>query len=102
MAVEDLLFPLATGTDAAATLGAPCPRRTLTNSVSAPGTSAPAQDPTARRRARDRPFDWKLEQLKKHGFDAMMFHDDDAVPDIDGKSRAADSQGSEGVEEAAR
>ncbi len=31
-------------------------------------------------------FDWKLEQLKKLGFDAMMFHDDDAVPDIDGKS----------------
>jgi xylose isomerase len=31
-------------------------------------------------------FDWKLGQLKKHGFDAMMFHDDDAVPDIDSKS----------------
>ncbi|MBI3415936.1 MAG: TIM barrel protein [Verrucomicrobia bacterium] len=31
-------------------------------------------------------FDWKLEQLKKLGFDAMMFHDDDAVPDIDTKS----------------
>jgi len=31
-------------------------------------------------------FDWKLAQLKKHGFDAMMFHDDDAVPDIDQKS----------------
>ncbi len=31
-------------------------------------------------------FDWKLAQLKKHGFDAMMFHDDDAVPDIDAKS----------------
>src|SRR3954471_6069491 len=36
------------------------------------------------RPARD--FDWKLGQLKKHGFDAMMFHDDDAVPDIDNKS----------------
>ncbi|MFM1769784.1 MAG: hypothetical protein RJA22_2313 [Verrucomicrobiota bacterium] len=33
-------------------------------------------------------FDWKLDQLKRHGFDAMMFHDDDAVPDIDGKSDA--------------
>src|SRR2546426_11273708 len=33
-------------------------------------------------------FDWKLAQLKKHGFDAMMFHDDDAVPDIDSKSTA--------------
>src|SRR5207245_2122138 len=31
-------------------------------------------------------FDWKIEQLKDLGFDAMMFHDDDAVPDIDGKS----------------
>jgi xylose isomerase len=33
-------------------------------------------------------FDWKLDQLKALGFDAMMFHDDDAVPDIDGKSDA--------------
>ena len=31
-------------------------------------------------------FDWKLAQLKRLGFDAMMFHDDDAVPDIDNKS----------------
>ena len=31
-------------------------------------------------------FDWKLAQLKQLGFDAMMFHDDDAVPDIDNKS----------------
>ena len=30
-------------------------------------------------------FDWKLDQLKKLGFDAMMFHDDDAVPNIDDK-----------------
>jgi len=33
-------------------------------------------------------FDWKLAQLKKLGFDAMMFHDDDAVPDMDDKSEA--------------
>jgi xylose isomerase len=33
-------------------------------------------------------FDWKLDQLKRLGYDAMMFHDDDAVPDIDGKSDA--------------
>ena len=32
------------------------------------------------------PIDWKLAQLKKLGFEAMMFHDDDAVPDIDSKS----------------
>ena len=38
----------------------------------------PARPPAA--------FDWKLAQLKKLGFDAMMFHDDDAVPDIDKKS----------------
>ena len=35
------------------------------------------------------PFDWKLSQLKALGFDAMMFHDDDAVPDIDSKSETA-------------
>ena len=34
-------------------------------------------------------FDWKLDQLKALGFEAMMFHDDDAVPDIDGKSASA-------------
>jgi xylose isomerase len=33
-------------------------------------------------------FDWKLAQLKRLGFNAMMFHDDDAVPDIDSKSDA--------------
>ncbi len=32
--------------------------------------------------------DWKLKQIKAIGFDAMMFHDDDAVPDIDNKSAA--------------
>jgi xylose isomerase len=33
-------------------------------------------------------FDWKLARLKKLGFDAMMFHDDDAVPDINNKSES--------------
>ena len=33
-------------------------------------------------------FDWKLDALKRLGFDAMMFHDDDAIPDIDAKSEA--------------
>jgi xylose isomerase len=33
-------------------------------------------------------FDWKLDALKKLGFDAMMFHDDDAVPNIESKSGA--------------
>src|ERR1035438_8774703 len=31
-------------------------------------------------------FDWKLKQLKKLGFDAMMFHDDDSVPDHIGRT----------------
>ncbi len=39
--------------------------------------------PTTRRAAA---FEWKLDALKRMGFDAMMFHDDDAVPDIDSKS----------------
>jgi len=29
---------------------------------------------------------WKIEQFKAAGFDAVMFHDDDVVPDIDAKS----------------
>src|ERR1700720_44761 len=33
-------------------------------------------------------FGWKLGKLKKLGFDAMMFHDDDAVPDVDTKTPA--------------
>src|SRR6266446_10801560 len=33
-------------------------------------------------------FEWKLAQLKKLGFDAVMFHDDDAVPDLDVKSES--------------
>jgi xylose isomerase len=33
-------------------------------------------------------FDWKLAALKKTGFEAMMFHDDDVVPEIDSKSEA--------------
>lgn len=32
------------------------------------------------------PFDWKLQKLKELGFDAMMFHDDDVVPQLDEKS----------------
>jgi xylose isomerase len=31
-------------------------------------------------------FDWKLAAMQKLGFDAMMFHDDDVVPDLDTKS----------------
>jgi xylose isomerase len=31
-------------------------------------------------------FPWKLDQFKKGGFNAVMFHDDDVVPEIDSKS----------------
>jgi len=34
------------------------------------------------------PLDWKLNELRKLGFEAMMLHDDDVVPDIDTKSDA--------------
>ena len=53
-----------------------------------PWNLSPGQDPYGPPTRCDRPFDWKLAQLKKHGFEAMMFHDDDAVPDIDSKSGA--------------
>ena len=42
----------------------------------------PYGPPTRPRRS----FDWKLDQLKALGFDAMMFHDDDVVTAIDQKS----------------
>jgi len=51
-----------------------------------PWNLSEGQDPYGPPTRKAQLFDWKLEQLKKHGFDAMMFHDDDAVPDIDGKS----------------
>lgn len=53
-----------------------------------PWNLSEGQDPYGPTTRRARPFDWKLAQLKKHGFDAMMFHDDDAVPDIDSKTEA--------------
>ena len=34
------------------------------------------------------PFEQKIEQFKKIGFDAVQFHDDDAVPDINDLSEA--------------
>lgn len=33
-------------------------------------------------------FDWKFDRIREAGFEAMMFHDDDVVPDIDTKSPA--------------
>ena len=48
-----------------------------------PWNLSEGQDPYGPPTRPPQPFDWKLAQLKKEGFDAMMFHDDDAVPDMD-------------------
>ena len=53
-----------------------------------PWNISEGQDPYGPTTRRAQTFEWKLAQLKKHGFEAMMFHDDDAVPDIDSKSEA--------------
>lgn len=53
-----------------------------------PWNWSPGQDPYGPPTRQDPSFDWKLAELKKLGFDAMMFHDDDAVPEIDSKSHA--------------
>jgi xylose isomerase len=51
-----------------------------------PWNLSTGQDPYGPPTRVDRDFSWKLAQLKKHGFEAMMFHDDDAVPNIDEKA----------------
>lgn len=51
-----------------------------------PWNLSPGQDPYGPPTRHERGFDWKLAELKRHGFEAMMFHDDDAVPEIDSKS----------------
>ena len=51
-----------------------------------PWNISEGQDPYGPTTRPAQSFDWKLAKLKKLGFDAMMFHDDDAVPDIDSKS----------------
>src|SRR3954447_12838227 len=53
-----------------------------------PWNISEGQDPYGPTTRPPQSFEWKLEKLKKLGFDAMMFHDDDAVPDIDNKSEA--------------
>jgi xylose isomerase len=53
-----------------------------------PWNLSEGQDPYGPTTRPAQTFHWKLDQLQKLGFDAMMFHDDDAVPDIDGKSDA--------------
>src|SRR5687767_8564077 len=51
-----------------------------------PWNLSEGQDPYGPTTRPPQTFDWKLSQLKQLGFDAMMFHDDDAVPDIDNKT----------------
>jgi xylose isomerase len=53
-----------------------------------PWNISEGQDPYGPATRPPQSFNWKLDQLRKLGFDAMMFHDDDAVPDIDSKSDA--------------
>ena len=53
-----------------------------------PWNWSPGQDPYGPTTRPEISFDEKLRELKRIGFEAMMFHDDDAVPDIDGKSAA--------------
>jgi len=53
-----------------------------------PWNISEGQDPYGPTTRPAKSFDWKLAKLKRHGFDAMMFHDDDAVPDIDSKSES--------------
>jgi xylose isomerase len=53
-----------------------------------PWNISEGQDPYGPTTRPSQSFDWKLGKLKKLGFDAMMFHDDDAVPDLDTKTPA--------------
>ncbi len=53
-----------------------------------PWNLSEGQDPYGPPTRPPQTFEWKLAQLKKLGFDAMMFHDDDAVPEPDNKSPA--------------
>ncbi|MGI8906683.1 MAG: TIM barrel protein [Candidatus Sumerlaeaceae bacterium] len=51
-----------------------------------PWNISEGQDPYGPPTREPREFAWKLQQAKRLGFDAIMFHDDDVVPEIDGKS----------------
>src|SRR5437773_12070927 len=53
-----------------------------------PWNISEGQDPYGPPVRPPRAFEWELAQPKKLGFDAMMFHDDDAVPDLDSKSES--------------
>src|SRR4026207_773223 len=53
-----------------------------------PWNLSEGQDPYGPTTRPAQTFDWKLRQLKKLGFDAMMFHDDDACPHLHGQSGA--------------
>lgn len=51
-----------------------------------PWNISEGRDPYGPETRPPRELAWKLTQFKKGGFDAVMFHDDDIVPDIDSKS----------------
>lgn len=51
-----------------------------------PWNFSEGQDPYGPPTRLPQTFEWKLDALKRLGFDAMMFHDDDAVPDLESKS----------------
>ncbi len=53
-----------------------------------PWNFSEGRDPYGPETRAAKPLAWKLAALKELGFAAMMFHDDDAVPDIDSKSAA--------------
>lgn len=53
-----------------------------------PWNFSEGQDPYGPPTRPAKDFTWKLKSLKALGFEAMMFHDDDAVPDIESKSSA--------------
>lgn len=53
-----------------------------------PWNISEGQDPYGPPTRPPQTFDWKLAKLAELGFEAMMFHDDDAVPNVDEKSDA--------------
>ncbi|MCS7090944.1 MAG: TIM barrel protein [Verrucomicrobiota bacterium] len=50
-----------------------------------PWNISEGQDPYGPPVRSPKTLEWKMQALKRMGFDAMMFHDDDAVPEIDQK-----------------
>ena len=64
------------------------PKKSQYRFCAGPWNFSEGRDPYGPETRPSESFDGRLAALKKLGFDAMMFHDDDAVPDIDSKSEA--------------